>query len=89
MHFRYKFHRDRILDASVRSLMESSLTDVFGGKVSIDAILDENRTEETSTPQASASEVTEKISEKSDVGAKGVSDGVLGSLLATFGGEAV
>ncbi|MBN2884601.1 DNA polymerase III subunit gamma/tau [Patescibacteria group bacterium] len=89
LRFRYKFHRDRILDSSIRSLMESSLADVFGGKVSIDAILDESRSVEAPILEDSDLPVVEHNHKKEGSTAKSLDDGVLGSLLATFGGEAV
>ncbi|MCF7860254.1 hypothetical protein K9M09_01385, partial [Patescibacteria group bacterium] len=87
--FRYKFHRDRILDVSIRSLMESSLAEVFGGKVVIEAILDESRDNEAPVPDNSTPVVVENNLNKEVKEARGVDDGVLGGLLATFGGEAV
>jgi DNA polymerase-3 subunit gamma/tau len=92
LRFRYKFHRDRILDASIRTLMELSLAEVFGGKVSINAILDESMSADKSVnfpePEASSETVSVPKSETSSK-TKEVNDGVLGNLLATFGGEAV
>ncbi|MDD2680889.1 MAG: DNA polymerase III subunit gamma/tau [Patescibacteria group bacterium] len=92
LRFRYKFHRDRILDASIRSLMESSLAEVFGGRVSINAILDESMTSDAKL----SSVITESVPEINSVSrpisspkSKEPNDSVLGSLLATFGGEAV
>lgn len=76
LQFKYKFHRDRILDVSIKPVMETTLAEVFGGRVSIAAILDENLELESGEPVAAP------VSEKKETG-----EGVLGSLLASFGGE--
>ncbi|MDP3837055.1 MAG: DNA polymerase III subunit gamma/tau [bacterium] len=88
LRFKYKFHRDRILDSSVRGIMESILAEVFEGQVEIEAILDEN-IELDSRPVASSSALPLTAeSSPPPVPDKPV-DGVLGSLLQSFGGEAV
>lgn len=92
LRFRYKFHRDRILDSSIKTLMELSLAEVFGGKVSINAILDESMSSEQSVDSPSSKSSSELVSppeDKTRLKSQKVDDGVLGNLLATFGGEAV
>ncbi|MGE5425965.1 MAG: DNA polymerase III subunit gamma/tau [Bacillota bacterium] len=80
LRFKYKFHRDRILDASVRGIVESTLAEVFAGKVIVEALLDESlELDPPSTPEATVAQAE----------VNNASDGVLGSLLQSFGGEAV
>jgi len=40
--FKYKFHQDRINDASIRSIVEKTLAEVFGVRLSVRSIIDEN-----------------------------------------------
>lgn len=88
LHFKYKFHRDRIISANIKSLTEDTLAEVFLGRVQIEAILDEKL--ELSDPASQS----EKIDTNNDSGLeskekKTESSGVLGNLLANFGGEAL
>ena len=94
LRFKYKFHRDRILDASVRGIMESALAEVFGGQTKIETILDENLeigpnnvTKTECAPAAPAAEMP--VATPPDKTTAAAADGVLGSLLQSFGGEAV
>jgi len=90
LRFKYKFHRDRILDASVRGIMESILAEVFAGQVEIEAILDENIELDSRPLAASSSPTPAPVVESSPPPAPAKpTDGVLGSLLQSFGGEAV
>ncbi|MFH1412873.1 MAG: DNA polymerase III subunit gamma/tau [bacterium] len=40
--FRHKFHKDRISETETKHLIESALTDIYGAKLTIKALLDEN-----------------------------------------------
>ncbi|MFA5754238.1 MAG: DNA polymerase III subunit gamma/tau, partial [Patescibacteria group bacterium] len=40
--FKYKFHQDRINDASIRSIVEKTLAEVFGVHLSVRSTIDEN-----------------------------------------------
>lgn len=79
LQFKYKFHRDRILDPTIKAIMESTLAEVFAGKVEIKALLDENL--ELNAPPSSAETSTPKPQEKASE--------VLSDLLNSFGGETV
>ncbi len=81
LRFKYKFHRDRILDPSIRAIMESTLAEVFNGRVSLDADLDENLDLETTSVAASPESSPQKNETQKE--------GLLGSLLESFGGEAL
>lgn len=50
--FKYKFHRDRINDASVKSLVEKTLADVYGGLINLDVLIDENLELVSITPES-------------------------------------
>lgn len=83
LRFKYKFHRDRILDASIRPIMETTLAEVFGGQLSIDTSLDENLELDATLPVANNPVPLAPESKTPPP------SGVLGSLLESFGGEAV
>jgi DNA polymerase-3 subunit gamma/tau len=83
LRFKYKFHRDRIADPSIRTIMESVLLEIFGGQVAIESSLDENlelSPVAVSIPESSSEKVSPPLP---------LNNGVLGSLLENFGGEAV
>lgn len=83
--FKYKFHRDRILDLAIRGIVESSLAEIFGGSLTIAASLDESVepvVEEMSAKPPSAPNLDEFKEEKPK-------SEVLGSLLESFGGETI
>ncbi len=87
LHFKYKFHRDRILDPSIKAITESTLAEVFGGKVAIEAVLDENM--ELGSDAGLGDSSAEGVAVPSLPPEDKKSSGVLGSLLESFGGEAV
>lgn len=90
--FKYKFHRDRINDASVKSLVEKTLADVYGGLINLEVLIDDNLELTTVTPEsvAPSSAVAEKISttssEKENLEEP---NNLLNNLLQTFGGEVI
>lgn len=89
LQFKYKFHRDRILDPSIKSIMESTLAEVFHGRVAIEAVLDENlELSPVTMPTnnlANNNSVSEIVSSKEEK----KQSGILGGLLESFGGEAL
>jgi len=90
LHFKYKFHRDRILDASIKSIMESTLAEIFRGRVIIETSLDENLELNQDVGQSLDSTDAEKEKITSVVEPeKQKNNGVLGALLESFGGEAL
>ena len=88
--FKYKFHRDRINDASIKNIVENTLAEVFGSGLSLESSIDENlelrREEKVSdsspipAPDAPAEKSTEAASS---------SGGLMADLLNTFGGEVI
>ncbi len=90
--FKYKFHRDRINDGSIKPLVEKTLSDVYGGLINLEVLIDESL-ELVSTPPESvapSSAVAEKISttysEKNNTEEQ---NNLLNNLLQTFGGEVI
>ena len=83
LRFKYKFHRDRLLDPSIKAIMEETLAEVFQGRVTIEALLDENLELGTDMPVAAG---------PTDVAAAPITEtkkpgGVLGGLMENFGAE--
>lgn len=85
--FKYKFHQDRVSDNSIKSIVESTLAEVFGGMVALDSRLDENlEIKKTTVVSSSAPEVVSSAGEadiKKDPGA------MMDNLLKAFGGEVI
>lgn len=86
LRFKYKFHRDRIVSAEIKELTENTLNEVYGGKLSIEAVLDEKlEFESVSEPSEAVDKEPENSLTSKD--AKPNDSSALGSLLANFGGE--
>jgi DNA polymerase-3 subunit gamma/tau len=85
--FKYKFHQDRVSDNSIKSIVESTLAEVFGGMVALDSRLDENlevkKTIVVSTP------ATEVISSAGEADIKKDPGVMMDNLLKAFGGEVI
>lgn len=73
--FKYKFHRDRIVSSEVKDITEKTLSEVYGGQLNIEAVLDEK----LEIDKSSDSSVEEKANDSSEIS----------GLLANFGGETV
>ena len=90
--FKYKFHRDRINDASIKPLVEKTLADVYGGLINIDLLIDENLDLVTVAPESMApsSAVAEQTStNSSEKNNSEEPNNLLNNLLQTFGGEVI
>lgn len=89
--FKYKFHKDRINDSSIKTIVEKSLSDCFGGNISVESQIDENLDLETISSSPSGSRGPSSV--KDDKGAEapgGEGEGnLLNNLLQTFGGEVI
>lgn len=93
MAFKYKFHKDRVDEPNIKSIIEKVLRQVYGLPLTISALVDENlvldrdRGSETaeSKPMDNGASAAES-GEKSDSGEK---NGMINNLLATFGGKIV
>jgi DNA polymerase III subunit gamma/tau len=90
--FKYKFHRDRISDASIKPLVEKTLADVYGGIINLDLLIDENldlvavAPEQVAPSSAVAEQKTIASSEKNN---SEEPNNLLNNLLQTFGGEVI
>jgi len=94
--FKYKFHRDRINSPSIKAITENTLSELFASPVQIEALLDEKlelaenvsvESDLNYTSQIDTSSTDDLESKKDNKSAD--SNGVLGNLLANFGGEAL
>lgn len=83
--FKYKFHRDRINEVSIRALIEKAFSEVYGGNFTLEAILDESleTIENIGTP---AREEAPLPAEEIPAERKG---DMMQDLLDTFGGKVV
>jgi DNA polymerase-3 subunit gamma/tau len=88
--FKYKFHKDRLNDASIKLLVEKTLAEVFGGSVTINPQVDENLdldgsavVVESSAPSSAVADIKQTASPKGD------GNNLLNNLLQTFGGEVI
>ncbi len=99
--FKYKFHRDRINDASIRPLVEKTLADVYGGLVNLDLLINENlefqvtssesianSSESLNTSSLASAEQNVKSQKNEDTKIVEPSN-LLNNLLQTFGGEVI
>jgi len=91
--FKYKFHRDRINDPNIRSIVENTLAEVFGGGISFDSVIDENlelnKNEEAGKKEPEENDNSSRpvatVEDKAPESAKGL----MADLLKTFGGEVI
>jgi len=89
--FKYKFHKDRVNDANIKSIIEKALYETFGTKLTIEAIIDENLEIDNQvliSSDSNSSEIlpeTPELAQTQDSGAKSMVD----NLLKTFGGKIV
>jgi len=93
--FKYKFHRDRINDASIRPLVEKTLAEVYGGLVNLDLAINENLELATisassiSAADTSASADTISTISNDENNIPNEPNNLLNNLLQTFGGEVI
>lgn len=82
--FKYKFHQDRINDVTIKSIVETTLAEVYGSMLSVSSLIDENleiRREEKSDEAPIISSGENETEKKPE--------GVIGDLLKAFGGEVI
>jgi DNA polymerase-3 subunit gamma/tau len=86
--FKYKFHKDRVTDPNIKSLIEKVLHEVHGAQLTIEAIIDENITADLaeSIKQDPVAAPAEKAEEKP---ASPADNPMINDLLQTFGGKIV
>jgi DNA polymerase-3 subunit gamma/tau len=79
--FKYKFHQDRVNDNSIKSIVESTLAEVFGGAVALDSRLDENLEIKKNQSVSGLGVVSEVISSESIVnsGSSNISSPIVSS----------
>lgn len=82
--FKYKFHKDRINDVSIRSLVEKTLAEVYGRNLAFEAILDENMEVAENGNSENGSASAPPADSTKDKGGDMMQD-----LLDTFGGKVV
>lgn len=88
--FKYKFHKDRLNDASIKLLVEKTLAEVFGGSVTINPQVDENLDLETTPATVESSAPSSAVADiKKTASPKGDGSNLLNNLLQTFGGEVI
>ncbi len=82
--FKYKFHQDRVNDAAIKSIVENTLSEVFGSGLTVSSAIDENLEMKTEavTPAPEKLAVTNPSEEKAG-------SGLISDLLKTFGGEVI
>ncbi len=87
--FKYKFHQDRINDATIKNIIENTLAEVFGSNLTLSSLIDENldlKREEKPVVSESTN-ISEPSSAAADTENK--KGGLLSDLLKTFGGEVI
>lgn len=92
--FKYKFHKDRINDSHIRTLVEKTLLEVYGSPLKVNALLDENlnfaETENGESGSLDSGEEKKESGEEKEAGEneeKKEEGGMINELLKTFGGK--
>lgn len=87
LYFKYKFHQERILTNNIKALTEETLSEVFAGKINIEAVLDENinliETSDIDKKEES------KLSSNDVIKKESGPSNTLNNLLTNLGGEAI
>ena len=99
---KYKFHKDRIEDISIKILLEKVLHSVFGRKIQVEAVVDENLEIQNNKTENKTSPASENIPSELSVGTNvsGPTSGgeqsgekkdnnMMNNLLKNFGGKVV
>jgi hypothetical protein len=95
--FKYKFHQDRVSDVNIKSVVEGTLSEVFGAGVILQTQLDENlemkKTESASEPSASGTSSSSQIVSSAEPSAAAEINkepgALMDNLLKAFGGEVI
>ena len=83
--FKYKFHRDRVSETSIKSLIEKTLNQVYEAPLVIEAVVDENL--EVAAAKLVSDEPVDL--KKHPEPAQGQQGNMIDNLLKTFGGKIV
>ncbi len=88
--FKYKFHKDRISEAGIKSIIEKVLFEVYGQQIIVEPIVDENlNVENLSEIRPNEDFKAEKSSENTDKDANKDNGNIIDNLLKTFGGKII
>lgn len=85
--FKYKFHKDRIMDPTIKSLLERVLHETYSTSMTIEAVIDE-QLEVTAGDAAPKAETPASVP-AAEAPAKGENDKMIDNLLQAFGGKVV
>jgi len=86
--FKYKFHQDRINEVSIKSIVENTLSEVFGSALTLGSVIDENLEIKREEPVAEATPPLTAVSGDKPADPK-TTGGLMADLLKTFGGEII
>ncbi|MFO7807505.1 MAG: hypothetical protein R6V40_03760, partial [Candidatus Moraniibacteriota bacterium] len=89
--FKHKFHKDRLSDARIKELVEQTLVEVFGKKLAVEPVVDENletgKEEPASPPQQEPESQESEAPNGSDK--PNEDDNFIDNILKTFGGKVI
>jgi len=85
--FKYKFHQDRINDATIKNIIETTLAEVFGASLTLSSLIDENLDLKREDKIEIASEDAPVSAGAAETDIK--KGGLISDLLKTFGGEII
>jgi DNA polymerase-3 subunit gamma/tau len=92
--FKYKFHQDRINDATIKNIVETTLAEVFGSALSLNSIINDNldlghgeKTDESTGNVTKA--IVPSVQAQTEAEMDKKSGGLISDLLKTFGGEVI
>ncbi len=88
--FKYKFHQDRINDTTIKSIIETTLAEVFGAPLTLNSLIDENlnlKREDKADAFQQAAPETPVSADAAETDIK--KGGLINDLLKTFGGEII
>lgn len=86
--FKYKFHKDRVTDPNIKTLIEKVLHEVHGTQLTIEAIIDENITADLAE-SIKQEAVQEPAGQPADKPISAADNPMINDLLQTFGGKIV
>lgn len=91
--FKYKFHKDRVSDINIKSIIEKVITEVYNVPLTVEAIIDEGLeigdSSKNSTPNGGQAVPTKNIETKGTETDKNNSGKMIDNLLKTFGGKVI
>jgi len=90
--FKYKFHKDRIEDPTIKVLVEKALREVYGAPLRIRALIDENlkvSAENTEEAPASETPTPEAGGEAEEKKPEVIDNEAVNNLLRNFGGRVI